>query len=133
MKVVDDFYQIVFVFKNDVLNFVSSVWERDNEKGEQKEQFFLDSFVIVGGVTELLHDILQIFFVIYKIIRKFVIESLVYFFLSGGFIFVHAYVIPISFTHVLLLFTFIYLVDATLKSQHQNFILKFHTLPIIVI
>jgi len=129
MEVIDDFYKVVFVFKDNVLYSFNSIWESYDEEWQKQEKFLFNPFIIIISFSQLCHYILQIFFIIYKIIRKLVIESLVDLIrLPSRFILVHAYIIPISLTHVLLLFTFIYLVNSTLKSQHQNFILKFHTL-----
>ena len=64
-KFVDDSQEVVLVLHNNIFDFVNAMFERHYEEGEQVEQLFFYSFLVVGEVAELLHDVLQVFFVVH--------------------------------------------------------------------
>lgn len=77
LEVLHDFDKIIFVswVRNYALDLGCTQLECQDEELENEEQLFFDPLLVFIELNQLLHDVFQVLFVVYKVVGKMEIWS----------------------------------------------------------
>ena len=75
LKVLQNLDEVLFVLSDYISDALFPVLKSHYEEGQQHEQLLLDALLIVSQAAELLHDVLQVFFVVHEVVRELRIET----------------------------------------------------------